>query len=534
MARVFRFIWRFLAVLFALAIVFVITLFVYYFVTRLDSSRFLAKDARVLLRVKSVNRLLEDMEQSRLASFITQYPGMGKLLANLKRVRGGDGALVRHLMPLMDSPLLITVDAAQRPLVIVDLGAKSLLFSGGIFAAKSFYQGNPDISLTYEEFNTSKHTLNIYQIMLLKENLSLRVAMVGNLLLLAEEREPVVRALQANEQGRTLDSLPEYKKVARSLAAENLQIIGEPQGILRWLRDMDPQVRYILNRFRFFSYFGLSARLEPEATRLRGLITTSLGRSLTNRKLERMFAANQYEPHAFRLMPKSFAFAASLLFDDLEELYDQLRLLLSGMPGIGKTLFDLQKTIKEKTGMTIKQLLFDWSGHELGAWHNGKESLLFLQVIDPTRAMRAMERLKKSGFFVSPAAEKHRTTNIYQIRMPFYLAFLASIFVPDLKMPWYGIVDRYMVFSQEKETLIRLIDNRFSRNTFDRSEAFRNMRSRFPLRSNLMLIWNSGHPALTFAGQPNLISRILTSQKFGLITMTLQDKALKFRVNLFD
>ncbi|MCK5268907.1 MAG: hypothetical protein KAR07_12075, partial [Spirochaetes bacterium] len=267
---------------------------------------------------------------------------------------------------------------------------------------------------------------------------------------------------------------------------------------------------------------------------LNGVLTISEKGIYTNKSITRLFESNHYQAEGFSLVPDSYSYGAFIMFDDLHEFYNQYKLLTLDSLYLLNRINTKRSIITNAAGSSMKELLFDWTGNELGFYINNGIKVLLLKIMDPDKAKKAMTKLKLSGHIFKNKPFIYKNSVIRKIRVPFYLKFISSIFNYNPYISYYTMFDDYLIISDRISEIKKLIDSSLSRKTIKFSKVFKDNFSKYLTSSNALIFWNSKGSALPFYKYRSSISRILSSCKNGLIRIRLENSFVKFRVNLFD
>ncbi len=516
---------------FSLLFLLFLTIFGYYLITREYSNDYIPKNTVTTIKMTSIKNIYSLISENRFKNLFFNNMNVLNLIKNLKDIDRRKSPFFKKLLQFFDSPAVLAIDKKNRPLIILDVGWKTLLLSGSVFAIKSVYTQNRNFILDQREINTSSHNLNLYRIRNLKNDSSLYLLMTGNLVLLSQNPKPIINSVIMSAQNNKKLS---YKKTAQHVNSNFLTYFSKPGSIINWINSSGPGYKKIFRFKDLFSYFGFGINFQPHGISLNGVLTISEKGIYTNKSITRLFESNHYQAEGFSLVPDSYSYGAFIMFDDLHEFYNQYKLLTLDSLYLLNRINTKRSIITNATGSSMKELLFDWTGNELGFYINNGIKVLLLKIMDPDKAKKAMTKLKLSGHIFKNKPFIYKNAVIRKIRVPFYLKFISSIFNYSPYISYYTMFDDYLIISDRISEIKKLIDSSLSRKTIKFSKVFKNNFSKYLAYSNALIFWNSKGSALPFYKYRSSISRILSSCKNGLIRIRLENSFVKFRVNLFD
>jgi hypothetical protein len=400
---------------------------VYYLSTRLHPWDFvLPQAARVITAENGIaDPLLPDI----YAALPGQFQGIRSLSENLERVKNVHPSLQQILAHLTGRVLLIETQNG-RGMLIADMGWQSLLLPGGGLAVRSIFNPEDSMRFSAREVSTSGAAYILYSISPSNEEDAFHLALLGNILLIAEDAAAITASVQASHAPGQQHDVP-WKDLADAFSGERLCFLYAPEHSPIFIHgrtklDVTERGSALILRFDAQKTARISIRSFFDAA-------TGDGHGAS-----RMLRSNQYQANRLRALPEGLESYTALLFDDIQELIQ-----LAG--NIGTERFDLSEMEAAR--------IHDWAANEIAFISWDGHDFVSLKAQNAGRALDALGKISAQGFVL----EDNNEYMLLHARLPGFMRVFT---------PWMGktMLAEYCVkqntvftFSDTPETLKSLI-----------------------------------------------------------------------------
>ncbi|MDR2733549.1 MAG: hypothetical protein LBC99_02760 [Spirochaetota bacterium] len=356
---------------------------VYYLATRLHPWDFIAPlTTRVLI---AENGIMDPL----LSAVHGQFRGIRSLCENLERVAAIHPSL-RQILVRLEKRVLMAETINGRGILIADTGWHSLFLPGGGLAVRSIFNPEGSARFSAREENTAGVAYIVYGISPSSEEETFHIALLGNILLVAEDAAAIAAAIQTS---RASDTRVPWKMLAEAFSGENLRILYAPGH----------SPVYIPGRERLnLTGIGSALSLRIDARKSARVFIRSFFDPGTGdgQGAGRMLRSNQY--HASRVLPDGLESYTTLLFDDMQELIQ-----LAG--NLGAEDFEMRDT--ETAG------IHDWAATEIAFFSRNRQNFVRVTAQNASRACAALERSSAPDCIL----ENRNTYRLLRARLPGFM-----------------------------------------------------------------------------------------------------------------
>ncbi|GAB1858000.1 DUF3352 domain-containing protein [Flavobacteriaceae bacterium MHTCC 0001] len=201
------------------------------------------------------------------------------------------------------------------------------------------------------------------------------------------------------------------------------------------------------------------------------------------------------------IAPNETAFYLSFSFDSFSKFYENFEAILKEDKEQFKTYLDGTEKVENFLDIDLKENFMSWIDDEIALLQlpssvsNSKKNMaLILKSKDADDAEEQLDFILKQIKKKSPVKFKEVDYKGYTINFMFIKSFfkllLGKLF-KDIEKPYFSIIEDYVVFSNDPNTLKTIIDKYEAGETLEHFEPFTDFNSKFDKRSSVFALINT-------------------------------------------
>jgi len=272
--------------------------------------------------------------------------------------------------------------------------------------------------------------------------------------------------------------------------------------------------------FSSFFYTGLDCTMDNDLILADGY--TVINDSLSS-YLQALAISGKSSTDAEKIFSEKTSFFLSMGFTDFNTFYDNLEKVLQKDAASYAAQQKGLKKIEKLLNIDVRKNLFSWMGSEVAIAQyetdvligNKVRSIIAIKADDISAAKENLAIIEKQVRKRTPIKFNDVTYNGYDIKYievkGLFKSFLGNLF-SKIDKPYYTILDNYVVMSDDPKTLLLTIDDFIAQKTLANKEEYRDFRSKFSEKTNVMAYISPNYHFANFKGLLNPESWV-SSQK---------------------
>lgn len=510
MTKFLRFFIRFFIITFIVLIALIAIYIAFWFAQLKKLDHYLPEKPTIQLNIPNLGVLATEWLNLEAADIVFATQSMGEirqLVRDLRSTNITKNPLLQHLSSV---PLVFAM-TEQDFVLSFDLGWRSLLlqpinwFSGMISL--------PDLSLIqtqgFQYFRYQTGDTNLF------------VALRHNIVLITD-RERRLQELLAKEQGDPVIPASESRAaIIFRQSSDSLKILVNTPALLRNLTQQNPDLATLLKNFSLTQESVLSFKLTNQNLNFR-LATSVQG---TSEPSQRVIQHRPTPTQQFGLIPSNVTTWTLLNVASLDDL---LNLLLAQEPSLKETIQTARDTTKSLLGISMEELLFNWTTGEFGAYllPQSDEPIILVKIANRSAFQAALGALEKSLFFSPSTQFVVDQIPINQLKLPSYLEFILQLFNISMQLPYYTIQENYLLLSNDSGNLVRSVNAVLEGKTIEKSPEVLPLMQDIDRNARLLLFYNAQVEPPFFMRDQSILSRVLRLYQQGIVSVSLNGEDL--------
>jgi outer membrane protein assembly factor BamB len=293
------------------------------------------------------------------------------------------------------------------------------------------------------------------------------------------------------------------------------------------LADQDAGIAAILNNVVFDSRVEAGLSISPKKIEFRLAAPLSSGHA----DLSRLLGQRSRVPGMAERVPSDAQYATILSAGTLEELYQTALVFTPELDGALKTADSASRMV---LGLTLKDLLFSWSGNEFAALglEGRPHPVYMIQIADEKKRQEVFDRAFKSAALNENVRLNLDGVRIPRIEIPEFLQSLLrrwNIFIPS---PYYTIYKDYFLVSESAEALLAALRAMQRNDVLPKTAVWRNIAGGKTVASSFSLYYSLDLSVPFFLRNNTSLSGFLSLYRQGLARMSLNKGLVEISLSL--
>lgn len=217
----------------------------------------------------------------------------------------------------------------------------------------------------------------------------------------------------------------------------------------------------------------------------------------------------------------------------LSELKDASFPLLQKTQDIKSIWRDANKWSNRLLGLSVEDMLFSWSGSELGVigMEGNSDPVFALQIVDETQRINIFKKLDSSWLIKDNSSLILGGARIPCLQLPDFITNLLSCFSVDLPKAYYFVHGNFIYFCLSPQNLSAIYAQAKENDYLVNTERWQDASGNLKDASSLSLYYNLERSMPFFITQNSMISKILKLYKFGRADVRIGENTLSFELN---
>ena len=374
-----------------------------------------------------------------------------------------------HMVSMHDYDFLFIVDLKEASLISVLQNYLTSFSAEGYSLKKEQYDGEP-----------------LFIIRKNKDNSSLFLTMKGPYMVSSYNRSLVVSSIDASKGNNLLTNPAFLRNITPSsegLGRVYINYSRLPAYLNTYLDGQNEYVRHFSNALQTSR---LDLFLDNEEIKIDGFTTIN---DSVESYIKSLYVSGKGPTDITQVAPQRTAFYLGLSFNSFDEFFRNFETNLKADVAEYTTYRENFKTVEEYLKIDLQKNIMDWIGDEVAIMelpsagsgtHN--EAVLVLKAHNIELARDNLNYIEKMIRRRTPVKFKtieHRGYSINYLSMKGLFNILLGKFFARYDKPYYTIINNFVIFSNNPESVKGVINDYLDKKTLARSEDFRKFRKEF-------------------------------------------------------
>ena len=417
----------------------------YSLIDRTNPARHIADGYYTAVTIRSASDTLQKGLYLSAVDSLLSSPETASLQSNLRALRSNTTLQSDWFKRLLNVPINIAVYEGNNAALIADIGIRSAavrLLPLVTVIKPELFDSIPNLSQTEFDINGKRKAGFLFQ---LTYDQRLYICFYKNLIIAATSEDLLYSCIAENSEasGKRLTAL------LRSSNRGAVSIYAEPSYFISGIAAKQDIAGNMVRELAFPEPAALNVNFDEKTVSLHSIIKWVSERSEVNAILQRRSTL----PSILSRLPEGTAYLTLLNLGDPQFLYENTRSFFS--PELTKTFNSADKNSKFFFNKDLNQLVFEWTGSELGVFgHKDSQTpVFFISLKDEAKCRYLFEDLFNTIFIDRSISAVVDGNRIPRIIFPSWLSGLLRAFHIDLPEPFYMIQDGYLYLSNSAEAL---------------------------------------------------------------------------------
>ena len=388
----------------------------------------------------------------------------------LSSIIGSRSVLVSaHMVSTRDYDYLFIVDLQEASLISVLQNYLSSFSGEGYSLKKDQYDGEP-----------------LFIVHSAEDNSSLYLIMKGPYLVGSYDRSLVVASIEASKGNSLLDDPSFLNNVTNSNDGLARVYINYPRLPAYLNVYLSGQNEYVRNFSNALQTSRLDLYVDDEQIKIDGFTTVN---DSIESYLKSLYVSGKGPTDITQVASQRTAFYLGLSFNDFDEFFRNFENNLKKDVSEYNSYRENFKKVEDFLKIDLQKNIIDWIGDEVAIMelpsvgsgvHN--EAVLVLKAHNIELARDNLDYIEKMIRRRTPVKFKtveHRGYSINYLSMKGLFNILLGKFFARYDKPYYTIINNFVIFSNNPESVKGIVDDYLDKKTLARSEDFRKFRKEF-------------------------------------------------------
>lgn len=498
----------------------VLTLWAFWFFTRVEVLRLIPESTETYIEISSLAELFEKARDSTSLQKMVGALGGASAYTSLAEVQSMLQGSWSWARGLADMGAVICFDDKDRPLILLDSGWRGLVLqllplAQGIFTP-------PDIAISRTSI-AGRTVIGFSEPG--KESAAWYVVYEGSILAISSSLEQIRAALARRDAPRGEDT--GFRAAFADLGPINdIRVRVQARRYLEALARAPDMTGRIIKALPALDSGVLGLEIQGDSLSTRAIFPAGKGQG----GLERVFEPNQAFT-IFDTLPESTSMASAIRVSSVEDLYAFAKEI---MPGDMADLSGLDAILKPLLGLDHRELLFSWPGQEIALVNLADASSPVLVIsIGSTDAFAKVQKALGNSLVLD--VESNRVLDgirLSRLQVPDLWKGLLGAFGLEFELPWYVLDQDRLVLSEDPELLARWMLERQQGKLLAKSAVFRGLAGQDGLRADLALFYDATVYRPAFLRSLPVFSGIAGSWRYGLASLARDPQSVRLELTL--
>lgn len=350
-----------------------------------------------------------------------------------------------------------------------------------------------------------------------------------NLVLISDSQDLLLK-------GMTLKNDEFYSKESLTLLTEKLnepfRIAADGKKLIEALGSDNQYIKAIGSTLSSTELSTIGFGITDSDINLNAKIPFELDESLKDHPVSKLLAKDSSMPTLLAKLPATIQYYTLLTAGSLAELKNAAFSLLPPEKNIDKIMSTAYSACPSLFGVTLDELLFDWTGNELALLGlEGKtEPVFVMRISDEKKRKYVFDNVLSSIILQSDDSLILDGVRLPSIQMPAFLTNLLKAFDINLPKPYYMVNNGFIYFSQSPENLISLSTSLKNGTRISKNETWSKVSSNQSQYSAVSLYYNLERSVPFFLKGNNILSKVLQLYNVGRADISIKKNTLQFQL----
>ncbi|GEM_PF-4129347 len=502
-------------------------LYSYMKIVALKAPTFIGSDAMIVAEADNLLNLLENLEASDTVNLLKDDREYRSLYAMLIELQSSFVQQNKSFLRLLNTPVHLVVPTHDEPLLILDMGMKSLLFGAGQNILPLLFSNNEQFSVNTYEANGAK----LLDLTIKKNNSVVHFHAKKNILLISLSRNSILQALEAYQSGVHWNNNENFQQVRANVAGStSLRIYYNAAYILNIIQDNSP-AETAIDALSFLNIAGIAVNLKKDSITLDGFNSTGLSNSAVNR----IFNSQPRTIKVPEILPEDIETLAVFTFDHFEDVYESVKELFCNDPSIERQFKKGERNLRRLLKEPLDTSIFSWLGNEIAlAQLPGKSNaVIIIHTGNPGRAQNFLNDFAQRGWISDSNVPRYRNQyDIKKINLPFALNLIASVFIPNLELPYFSIIDDFLLISMDYTVLQKIMDAALTDAVLSLSDEYKTIALNIDRQANVFCYWKNLNRIVSLPTRHGILPSLIRSYPAGMMSIKFINSGMKEKVYL--
>lgn len=520
---------KFFLYTFAVLIVLSIILFAVYAIwvksVSIPPERFVARDFLVYAHINDPVDTIERINKSQLLETFRAESGFSSVYNYFEKIRAvlySRSKLLKTLASVSTHAVYFQDDSF---VIMFDLGLRTLAARLGFTAFKTFIADKNHFAFkseTYKEYT-------IQYVKELESGMMFYFLHHKNLFIVSQKLERIKSAVDTYTGTRGLETNPAYTTLRKKAYSGNLiNLYANTSLLVNSFLSGSPHLKRVFQLIQpnLMSFHFM------DATREGMTISAYQNNQINNAFVKKFFASSARKSKADAVLPLSTSHYTCMTFNEFKEVWDFLKTIFKNNPEVSGYFDTAERKIKDFTGMTLEKWLFSWINHEIGVGmlEDNEDPFIIIQCKNTAQAIKNIEHLTVSLISTRPDTFQYKGHKVNQIALPPGMLGLARLFVPNLRLPFYTVIEDLLIISQSRRVISEIIDGYKTEKVLRYDDVYKKILSQVDYEGNVIAYWDMNKRNFGLLNQNTPISRLLRKYNRGVVTVNFEEGLISQRV----
>jgi hypothetical protein len=507
---------KFILIIFILLVVICAGLLIYYAFTIQSAEDYLPKDFLFYVKIDSLKDIYNNVLDLKAAEVIFSQPEFQAIHNALLEFKSNEFARDNVLKRLLEMRASIVVHEDRSITVVLEPGLLSLATRN--IALISTLVKIEKVNLTIVQ----KGKLTVYAISI-GDSEQFFFSVANNLVFLSTKRENIESLFKNFDTGNNLKNNKSLSAVQGKLGEKGLlDLYVSTPLLIDLLFKNSSNVYQAFSQVAFNDLSLISFYVSNNELRI-GIFSSFLPK---NASLKSFLAYNPASLQSIKYFPATTSVVSSVNVKSFKDLYGLL-LLFQGQE-LSRIYAQIDDVTKSLLGISLDDLLFNWSGEETGAFCIGRSTdpVVFIRIKDRTKLEAALKKLDESLLLDKDSSLVFNNVRLSRIIFPGIIKSIVDLFVKNLEMPYFYTTDDFIFFCMNPEILSGAINDYKSGQVLLRRENYKTTTEKLPANANIFCYYDLTENFPPFFPQGSLPARLLSLYESGAIGLYLHENEL--------
>ena len=411
-------------------------------------------------------------------------------------------------------------------LLALDTGFKTIFVRAGLYAFENVIADSSKFS--FEKITFEKES--IVKLRLLEEGTDVYFIHKNNIFIVSPNFSLIKECIKSYKEGKGVNRNSTFVSLKKETGSVSLvNVYSSSSFLLRDLSGTSPKLYKTLKMLNPGLMCLSLADVSSEGIEIKLFQSLNPTNSMINEYLNSSFRRSK----AGVVLPISTSNYACLTFSKFEKVWEMLKETFKGSD-TESYLKTAEKKIKELTGLDLKEWLFSWIRNEagVGMLEDETDPFIVINCTDVSKPIEYFKKLNIGAVSVSPDTFKYKEVNVNQVALPPGMLGLARLFVPSLRLPYYFTIDNYLIITQSRRVVSKIIDAYKDNKVLYYDKRYKRLTKRVEYEGMLITYWDLNKKHFKVLASNNIVFKLFKKYSAGIVAVSFSEGILKQHIYL--